>query len=650
MKPASRTAHGSEAAPAARPDRARAPRTTLRTATRWLQAALPELMLFVGLTTVTVLLFSLIFPPRAWWPLAFVCLAPWAYAVCAIRRAWIVHWGSFFAGSIAFLINLYWLMPVTGLGFVALAFYLGTYWTLAAWAVRTGLRMNVSPVWTLPIAWVATEFLRAWALTGFPWLFLAHSFYEQPALIQISDTCGAYGVSFLAAVVSGLLVDLALRWRPGAAKRPGVLRLAVAGLATVALLIGNVWYGNMRLDQAQFEDGPKIAVIQEDFPVSNTSPPVRPDFLLARHFVLAAEALRQKPDIVAFPETAWNVVQNINFIDLGLEQADGSPAYSWAKRCHELTAALARGEYGAINKQFTSWEIYLREKAASDPSLAPYTSFPRLPMTGGPPATLIVGAVALDVLPETVQPRQKRFNSTLIYDPDGVQRRERYDKMHLVPFGEIVPFRNQKLLGFDLHWLYRFLNSLSPFSDNGRNEYSLWPGQQRRIFTFRKDERVWRFGTPICYEDAMPYVIRDFVWDNGRRRADFLVSVSNDGWFMHSAELAQHLAITVFRAVENRIGFARAVNTGISGFVDPNGKVYSLVEAGGRSLGPGITGFRIDHVKVDRRDSLYGRTGDWFAGGCTVLTSLLWLGAIITRWIFAARERLRAWRGKGAPA
>jgi apolipoprotein N-acyltransferase len=310
MKPAARVAENPAAVPTERSRRPRTPRTLIQTTTRWFQAIWPELALFVGLTGVTILTFSLIFPPRSWWPVAFVCLSPWTYAVCCLRRAWIVHWGSFLAGSIAFLINLYWLMPVTGLGFVALAFYLGAYWTLAAWAVRTGLRMGISPAWTLPIAWVATEFLRGWVMTGFPWLFLAHSFYQILSFIQISDTVGAYGVSFLAAMVCGLLVDVALRLRPGAVARPRISRLAVAGAATALLLTANVVYGKMRVNEARFDDGPKIAVIQEDFPVSNTTRPPPSEFLLARHFVLAAEAIRQKPDLVVFPETAWNTVQN----------------------------------------------------------------------------------------------------------------------------------------------------------------------------------------------------------------------------------------------------------------------------------------------------------------------------------------------------
>ena len=97
-------------------------------------AELSRLLLLSGLT---VLAFSLIFPPRPWWPLAFVCLVPWTVAVCRTSRTWLLYWVSFATGWIFYLINLYWLIPVTGLGYAALAFYLALYWPLAAWAIRT---------------------------------------------------------------------------------------------------------------------------------------------------------------------------------------------------------------------------------------------------------------------------------------------------------------------------------------------------------------------------------------------------------------------------------------------------------------------------------------------------------------------------------
>ena len=75
----------------------------------------------------------------------------------------------------------------------------------------------------------------------------------------------------------------------------------------------------------------------------------------------------------------------------------------------------------------------------------------------------------------------------------------------------------------------------------------------------------------------MPYIARDFTSDSGRAREkkniDILVAISNDGWFMHSAELEQHLAAAVYRAVENRIAIARSVNTGASALIDPNGHI-----------------------------------------------------------------------------
>ncbi len=596
--------------------------------------------LMIVLSAISMACLSLVFPPRSWWLLALVGLVPWTIAVCRVQRPWLVHWGSFLLGSVFFLVNLTWLEPVTGLGYVALALYLGLYWPLAAWAVRTGRRATISPIWTLPAVWVACEFLRGWVMTGFPWLYLAHAFSKHIAFIQICDLVGAYGVTFLAVMVNAVIVEWVLRWWPMPDHRRGWLQPVAGSAALVVLLAGDFLYGRYRLGQEAFTDGPRVAVIQEDFPLRSTPPYSEDEFVIfARYLTLAAQAAREHPDLIAFPETAWSATQNVGFVERSQQVYEGLSPATWAygKKCHQALSAFARGDYPAVNQIIASFENLLNPREARG---QPRIRLPRLPPEGGPPVTVLVGAVSVDVSPEEAYPKIKRFNSVLVYNPNGRQRRERYDKIHLVPFGEVVPFRNTRVLGIDLHWLYRWLNRLSPFSNGGKIEYSLWSGTDCTVFPLEVSGRTWRFGTPICYEDTVPALIRRFVWQRGQRRVDFLVNVSNDGWFQHSAELPQHLAICIFRAVENRVAIARAVNTGISGFIDPAGRLYDVVEKNGRMTGPGIIGYRIAPVKIDPRSSLYGRTGDWFAILCVLLSSGLWAGAIITRWILAARVRL----------
>src|SRR5262249_14441684 len=146
---------------------------------------------------------------------------------------------------------------------------------------------------------------------------------------------------------------------------------------------------------------------------------------------------------------------------------------------------------------------------------------------------VLVGSTPVEVVRDSSSARSRRFNSALLYDPDGAQRRERYDKSHLVPFGESVPFRESSVFGISLRPIYVWLNRLSPFSVGGTLEYSLFAGRDFHVFRVDVKGRQWRFGTPICYEDVMPYVARSFVWQGGKRRADFLINISNDGWFLH---------------------------------------------------------------------------------------------------------------------
>lgn len=608
----------------------------------------------LGLYVLSAVMLCWVFPQPSIWPFAFVCLVPWAVATCRTHRAWLAHWLSFFVGWGFFLVALRWLMPVTGLGYAALGLYLAIYWTLAAWAIRTGRRHGLSPIWTLPIAWVACEYLRATVMTGFPWLFLSHGLYRQLLLIQISDLTGAYGVTFLAALVNGVLVELVLRRWPAPGPATGIRQLWIGGAVATGLLVATLVYGFFRLGQVDFDRdpaarGPRVAVLQHDFPLVSKPPYGEHEYvIMAKYLALAGQAAREGPDLLVFPETVWSASQNNDFL-LRHEVVPEVPPWlwKWGHSSDLAISALARGDYAAVNAVIGELEAELQKRGPGYSRRTLPTTLPRLPAEGGPSVTTVVGAVSIEQFPEATYPKVKQFNSVLVYDRDGVQRWERYDKNHLVPFGEFVPFRRAKFLGIELHWLYRWLNSLSPFSDHGRKEYSLTAGDKLTVFDLPTATGHYRFGTPICYEDTTPYLVRRFVWDGARRRVDFLVNVSNDGWFLHSCELPQHLAICAFRAVENRVSIARAVNTGISGFIDPNGKIYSLVtDQRGRLFGPGIIGFDLEPVYLDQRGSLYGRFGDWFALTCLALSALLWLGAVFERWVLAVKHRIEAFLGK----
>jgi len=134
------------------------------------------------------------------------------------------------------------------------------------------------------------------------------------------------------------------------------------------------------------------------------------------------------------------------------------------------------------------------------------------------------------------------------------------------------------------------------------------------------------FGASVCYEDTVPSLMRKFRKDG----ADFMLNVTNDGWFRNSAELDQHLAIMVFRAVENRMCMARAANTGISAFVSPDGFIYDVLSDrnGKRREIAGTLINRIRYVKGP--ETIYTRYGDWFSALCVAASAVLILIAAIT--------------------
>lgn len=198
------------------------------------------------------------------------------------------------------------------------------------------------------------------------------------------------------------------------------------------------------------------------------------------------------------------------------------------------------------------------------------------------------------------------YNSAVLFQP-GIAPAQ-YDKIHLVPFGEYIP----------LSGIFGFLQTIVPVGEVQRgSEYRLFrlgpgPGSSGTVFSCL-----------ICYEDMFPELSRRMVG----RGAKFLVTVTNDAWYQQTAAPFQHFQASVFRSVENRVWMVRSANTGVSGFVRPDGMILGLVaDASGRKIF--VPGFLTAEVTLSGgKGTLYTRYGDWFVIAALVIAVLCGLDA-----------------------
>ena len=208
-------------------------------------------------------------------------------------------------------------------------------------------------------------------------------------------------------------------------------------------------------------------------------------------------------------------------------------------------------------------------------------------------APLLVGSLdATDAAP----PRLR--NSAFLVTERGLA--SRYDKMHLVPFGEYVPLAG--LIGFVRGWA-EFIADLEPGA-----RAAVFPGPPAP------------FGVVICYEGIFPDLVREFV----RNGARLMVNITNDAWFGRTSGPEQHLAMYPFRAVEHRVAVVRAANTGVSAFIAPTGQIVRRTRLYER-------GVAVDRVRLRVGRTLYGRLGDWPA----------WLGLAVSGAALGAAGRRR---------
>jgi apolipoprotein N-acyltransferase len=178
-----------------------------------------------------------------------------------------------------------------------------------------------------------------------------------------------------------------------------------------------------------------------------------------------------------------------------------------------------------------------------------------------------------------------------------------------VPFGEYIPFKK----------IFAFLETVVPIGDFTR-------GKEYTVFNLPlvSHSLPLPFSTLICFEDIFPELATQFV----KRGAGFLVNITNDAWFRKSSSPYQHLAASVFRAVENRLFLVRAANTGVSAFINPVGKIVSLVaDNAGKAIF--ISGYRTETISVgtDKKPTFYTSHPKGFILLCLILVVC---GIIIT--------------------
>jgi apolipoprotein N-acyltransferase len=208
--------------------------------------------------------------------------------------------------------------------------------------------------------------------------------------------------------------------------------------------------------------------------------------------------------------------------------------------------------------------------------------------------------------------REDAFNSALLLDSNG-KVAGRYDKVRLLAFGEYVP-------GIETFpWLRKFLPAGA-----GRFTAGAGPGV---ISLQGPDGGIWRLGPVICYED----ILQGFLRGVGQLHPDLLVNLTSDSWFGADTEPWEHLALAVFASVELRVSMVRAVNSGVSALIDPNGRVTQKTYADDPYRHPrGADGMLVTAAKMAGGHTLFVAVGNLFAYLCSAGTLTL-LGAAFVR-------------------
>ncbi|HWP68272.1 MAG TPA: apolipoprotein N-acyltransferase [Rectinemataceae bacterium] len=451
------------------------------------------------------------------WPLGFLSLIPFYITLrraASPRRAAIA--GAVF-GGMHHALTSYWLFFYKGFAFwtlgtttIAYAVVYATIGLYGSFLLRSETKAYRPFLFAL--GWTVFEFLKSTGFLGYPWGLVPYSLTSAPVFLQIADSTGVYGLSFIlalsAAVLSELFVLKNQKTHSGLSRQSESPLLAGKAAAFAALLIAlTLGYGLVAMNT----DIPVKAVLRAILVQQNTDPWISGEYaalesnvsLARKAFDENAAAGGRRADLMVFSETS-------------------------------------------LRRPFGDYRDWFATHPQKDPLL---------PMLAETDSYLLTGApVVLD------WDTYAATNSVIFISPEG-QLIKSYAKIHPVPFAEAIPL-------WEYEWFRKFMREVIGI-DSG------WVmGSELTVFSIplksaAGDVQRIDFSTPICFEDAFADLCRQYFL----KGADLLINLTNDSWSTKKSAQIQHWAIARFRAIENRRTLVRSTNSGVSCVVDPWGKM-----------------------------------------------------------------------------
>lgn len=475
------------------------------------------------------------------------------------RRAFLLGW---LTGTVSFLISLYWITTVTGLGWVLLSLVVGLYPALWALFVALVLRpmgeggdsakawlgsaRNFLVALLAAAAWVALEWLRGTLFSGFGWNALGIGLRDSIPLIQIAAITGTAGLSFLCVLGAATLAITIERLRREIVK--GRTKPHFDFMLAVMLVVMSFSYGIGKIRSAASSAATlattplKVAGVQGNVPVYHYWDSKYDAEIMEGYIRQSRMALATHPDLIVWPEAS-------------------------------TPRPLLLDEI-----------IYNQVKAVAIDT----------------PADFLIGSVHYEQTP------LGDYNSAILLT-EHANKAQIYNKVHLVPFGEYVPFRHSFPL---FSWI---VGKQVPYDfDSGK-------GPAVMELSTKVDNQPLKIGTLICFEDTLGDLTRRFAGLG----AQLLITITNDGWFEHSVATRQHLANAQLRTVETGLPLLRVADTGVTCWIDALGRVRQVLhDQDGKTFIEGVLSATIP-VPLNPTPTFYTLHGDLFSHVCLGLTLAL---------------------------